>query len=150
MLGCVGAGVGMLISGASSGFLTKTYTNVFSSFCGWSGITGAVGAGALGAWKTRSVGYYRQGATRSRTSNYNQSIGEIIQMICSEVWEKEIKVNKDISGQNLGNVRPFDSSTTFSCKHACVLEVDFNSKPRINSECSTSTYIHSRRGQTET
>lgn len=51
MLGWVGAGVGIVISGSGSGFLTKTYTNVFSSFCGWAGIIGAVGVGGVGAYK---------------------------------------------------------------------------------------------------
>lgn len=49
LLGCVGAGVGITISGCSSGFLTSTQTKVFSSFCGNCGMIGAVGAGGDGA-----------------------------------------------------------------------------------------------------
>jgi hypothetical protein len=51
LLGFVGAGVGIWISGAGSGFFTSTYTKVLVSGAGgiggMSGISGGGGVGAL-------------------------------------------------------------------------------------------------------
>lgn len=49
MLGVVDGGLGITSSGKSSGFFTKTYTNVFSSSGNWTGIVGSVGVATDGA-----------------------------------------------------------------------------------------------------